>query len=92
MQSTDRHGRCHFCQAFVGYSSHQDLWYWTFYPYNLGKEVGYFGWLGNRRSLRYHSLGVQLTSDVTDWERLRVRTVNGTARSADFSGSCDEAA
>lgn len=29
---------------------HQDLWYWTFYPYNLGKEVGYFGWLGNRES------------------------------------------
>ncbi len=29
----------------------------------------------------------ELTSDVTDWERLRVRTVNGTAQSADFSES-----
>ncbi|GMK59779.1 hypothetical protein CspeluHIS016_0803850 [Cutaneotrichosporon spelunceum] len=47
-----------------------DLWYWTYYPYNLGKEVGYLGWLGNH---------------VSDWERLRVRTVNGTAKSADFN-------
>ncbi|BEI85667.1 hypothetical protein CcaverHIS002_0510680 [Cutaneotrichosporon cavernicola] len=47
-----------------------DLWYWTYYPYNLGKEVGYLGWLGNH---------------VSDWERLRVRTVNGTAESADFN-------
>lgn len=67
--------------------SHQDLWYWTFYPYNLGKEVGYFGWLGNRTCWQMWLLGrsQRLTSDVTDWERLRVRTVNGTARSADFS-------
>ncbi|RSH81992.1 Vacuolar protein sorting-associated protein 62 [Apiotrichum porosum] len=46
-----------------------DLWYWTFYPYNLGKEVGALGWLGNH---------------VVDWEHLRIRTVNGTAESADF--------
>lgn len=25
-----------------------DLLYWTYYPYNLGKSVGPFGWLGNR--------------------------------------------
>ncbi|KAL7423849.1 Vacuolar protein sorting-associated protein 62 [Cryptotrichosporon argae] len=46
-----------------------DLWYWTFYPFNFGKLVGSFGILGNH---------------VTDWEHLRVRTINGTAVSADF--------
>lgn len=30
-----------------------DLWYWTFYPYNLGKSVGPFGWLGNREDLQF---------------------------------------
>lgn len=31
-----------------GGADNQDLWYWTFYPYNLGKHVGTLGWLGNR--------------------------------------------
>lgn len=47
----------------------------------MGKEVGYLGWLGNRECAG----GIVLISDVTDWERLRVRTVNGKAESADFS-------
>lgn len=37
----------------------QDLWYWTFYPFNFGKLVGPFGILGNREllaSLHYHLL------------------------------------
>ncbi|WVW85719.1 hypothetical protein I302_107757 [Kwoniella bestiolae CBS 10118] len=47
-----------------------DLWYWTFYPFNFGKPVGPFGILGNH---------------VADWEHLRMRTVNGTAISADYT-------
>ncbi|WWD19011.1 hypothetical protein CI109_103468 [Kwoniella shandongensis] len=47
-----------------------DLWYWTFYPFNLGKSIGPFGILGNH---------------VADWEHLRMRTVNGTPVSADFT-------
>ncbi|KAK8854841.1 hypothetical protein IAR55_003580 [Kwoniella newhampshirensis] len=47
-----------------------DLWYWTFYPFNLGKAIGPFGILGNH---------------VADWEHLRMRTVNGTPVSADFT-------
>lgn len=53
-----------------------------FYPYNLGKEVGYLGWLGNRE---FDQAAIELTTDVTDWERLMLRTINGTAVSADFS-------
>ncbi|WRT68327.1 uncharacterized protein IL334_005303 [Kwoniella shivajii] len=47
-----------------------DLWYWTFYPFNFGKPVGLFGILGNH---------------VADWEHLRMRTINGTAVSADYT-------
>ncbi|ODN78952.1 hypothetical protein L202_04467 [Cryptococcus amylolentus CBS 6039] len=47
-----------------------DLWYWTFYPFNFGKPAGRFGVLGNH---------------VADWEHFRMRTVNGTPISADFS-------
>ncbi|WVQ74817.1 hypothetical protein IAR50_004423 [Cryptococcus sp. DSM 104548] len=47
-----------------------DLWYWTFYPFNFGKQAGRFGVLGNH---------------VADWEHFRMRTVNGTPISADFS-------
>ncbi|WWC71643.1 uncharacterized protein I206_105601 [Kwoniella pini CBS 10737] len=47
-----------------------DLWYWTFYPFNFGKPVGLFGILGNH---------------VADWEHLRMRTVNGTPVSADYT-------
>ncbi|EIW67305.1 hypothetical protein TREMEDRAFT_33600, partial [Tremella mesenterica DSM 1558] len=47
-----------------------DLWYWTFYPFNYGKPVGPFGILGHH---------------VADWERFTVRTINGTAVSADYS-------
>ncbi|WWC90751.1 uncharacterized protein L201_005688 [Kwoniella dendrophila CBS 6074] len=47
-----------------------DLWYWTFYPFNFGKPIGLFGILGNH---------------VADWEHLRMRTVNGTPVSADYT-------
>lgn len=50
--------------------SSQDLWYWTFYPFNYGKPVGPFGFLGHH---------------VSDWERVRVRTLNGSAISVDYS-------
>ena len=33
-----------------GLANIQDLWYWTFYPFNFGKPVGPFGVLGNRMS------------------------------------------
>ena len=48
----------------------QDLWYWTFYPYNFGKIAGPFGVIGNH---------------VGDWERLRMRTINGSAVSVDYN-------
>ncbi|KAK4688986.1 hypothetical protein P7C73_g1122, partial [Tremellales sp. Uapishka_1] len=46
-----------------------DLWYWTFYPFNLGKTIPPVGILGNH---------------VGDWEHLRMRTFNGTAISVDY--------
>lgn len=63
-----------------------DLYYWTYYTYNLGKFVGRsVGWVGNH---------------VSDWECMMVRTVDGEPISVDyrsfwsyfvfvlFSGSC----
>ncbi|OCF37868.1 hypothetical protein I316_00092 [Kwoniella heveanensis BCC8398] len=41
-----------------------------FYPFNYGKPVGPFGILGNH---------------VGDWEHVRMRTINGTPVSADFT-------
>jgi hypothetical protein len=44
--------------ALNGRTDNQDLFYWTFYPYNLGKLVGTLGWLGNRG---FNSVSPKLT-------------------------------
>ncbi|KAJ1548397.1 Vacuolar protein sorting-associated protein 62 [Cladochytrium tenue] len=46
-----------------------DIYYWVFAPYNLGKDVVIFGYVGDH---------------VGDWERIMVRTVNGVAVSIDY--------
>lgn len=51
-----------------------DLYYWLFTPYNLAKTVPLLGEVGNH---------------VGDWERLTVRTVNGTATSVDYHAHGD---
>ncbi|KAH7101234.1 hypothetical protein BKA62DRAFT_190693 [Auriculariales sp. MPI-PUGE-AT-0066] len=51
-----------------------DLYYWLFTPYNLGKKVPLLGLVGDH---------------VGDWERLKVRTVNGTAQSVEYHAHGD---
>ncbi|CUA68769.1 Putative vacuolar protein sorting-associated protein TDA6 [Rhizoctonia solani] len=47
-----------------------DLFYWIFFPYNLGKNIPVLGFVGNH---------------IGDWERMTVRTLNGVAISADYN-------
>ncbi|CAE6477888.1 unnamed protein product [Rhizoctonia solani] len=47
-----------------------DLFYWIFFPYNLGKDIIALGRVGNH---------------IGDWERMTVRTLNGVAISADYN-------
>ncbi|KDN45374.1 hypothetical protein RSAG8_04961, partial [Rhizoctonia solani AG-8 WAC10335] len=47
-----------------------DLFYWIFFPYNLGKDIIALGRVGNH---------------IGDWERMTVRTLNGVATSADYN-------
>ncbi|KEP54303.1 putative vacuolar targeting-like protein [Rhizoctonia solani 123E] len=47
-----------------------DLFYWIFFPYNLGKNIIALGWVGDH---------------IGDWERMTVRTLNGVAISADYN-------
>ncbi|KAG8691952.1 Vacuolar protein sorting-associated protein 62 [Ceratobasidium sp. 423] len=47
-----------------------DLFYWIFFPYNLGKDIIALGRVGNH---------------IGDWERMTVRTLNGAAISADYN-------
>lgn len=57
-----------------------------YYPFNFGKPVGPFGFLGHReQTLPKPMKGADGVADVSDWERLRVRSVNGTAVSVDYS-------
>ncbi|WVR07477.1 hypothetical protein IAU60_004519 [Kwoniella sp. DSM 27419] len=72
-ESDDGRGRIE--EPVYGFGVYQgrgivDLWYWTFYPFNYGKPIGPFGVLGNH---------------VGDWEHLRMRTIDGTPVSADFT-------
>ncbi|KAL7416806.1 hypothetical protein BDY24DRAFT_438628 [Mrakia frigida] len=46
-----------------------DVYYWTYYPYNLGKHVRTLGVVGNH---------------ISDWEAVMVRTVDGEAISVDY--------
>lgn len=54
-----------------------DLYYWLFTPYNLAKTVPLLGEVGNH---------------VGDWERIAVRTVNGTATQVDYHAHSDTGA
>ncbi|KZV93823.1 hypothetical protein EXIGLDRAFT_33087 [Exidia glandulosa HHB12029] len=54
-----------------------DLYYWLFTPYNLAKDVPLLGEVGNH---------------IGDWERLSVRTVNGTATQVDYHAHSDTGA
>jgi len=47
-----------------------DFYYWTFYPWNQGRNVVVLGQVGDH---------------VGDWERMSIRTINETPVSADYN-------
>ncbi|KAG6864131.1 hypothetical protein C0991_012234 [Blastosporella zonata] len=52
-----------------------DIYYWLFTPFNEGKGVPVVGEVGDH---------------VGDWERMAVRTVNGTATAVDYHAHSDD--
>lgn len=65
-----------------------DIYYWLFTPFNEGKHVEVFDvQVGDRAyvpSVQLRALISVFWADVGDWERMAVRTVNGTATQVDY--------